>query len=832
MSVWNNLDTALAEVAKGIYQMVEKRARRLAGIPEPVMPPQFPLFMLDYARNPFFTDRADTLATLHHDFTSGQIIQTRTQALDGMAGMGKTLLAVEYAWHYHREYQAVLWLNAHRELLSVNILSLARKLGIPAQEDVDEQQRFAVIQWWLQRHDRWLFVLDNLDDFSIVEQLIPLCSNGHVLLITHSRAIGPLTSVIPIAPMTIDDGALLLLRRARIIPAQGSRDAASETDYHHAREIAREVEGYPLALDQVGAYLYKTGRSPASYLELYHQQQITLSGERGSLGDHPDPVMTTLSVNFNQIEQTDRNALKLLHFFAFLYPEALPDKMITDGASVLRGPLRTLALDPSAFDDAITTLRKFSLVYRSADTTTLNLHRLVQAVLKKLLLRTQQLQLANQAVRLINAIFPEVRFETWKECERYVSQAQHCASLITDYRLTVKEGPLLLERLGFYYFQQGCYAAAESCLTQALQLQERHTDPLDLARTLNSLGLLSQRQARYHDAEAFHQRALDLRKHAPKPDHLKTAQSLHNLALLYGDLGEYQRAEQLYLDVLSLQERLQGADHPDVARTLNNLAQMYYHQGRYSQAKITYQHALAICERSLPAGHPDMIYPLDGLGALAEVEGNYQEAGEFYRQALAISDQAFGEKHPETAHCVNKVADAAESQDNYPLAEPLYRRALSIGEQALGPEHPDVALFLNNLAFLVHRQGQYQEAEDLYLRALNIYEQALGPEHPYVANVLNNLGQLYYTIKNEKRAEELYRRALAIYEQHANSTRSDIAQVLSDLADRLAGQHRYEEAEPLYKRALPCDTKSHEMSEAKAFRQVSMPVPNPSLRCW
>src|SRR5258706_11944515 len=29
-----------------------------------------------------------------------------------------------------------------------------------------------------------------------------------------------------------------------------------------------------------------------------------------------------------------------------------------------------------------------------------------------------------------------------------------------------------------------------------------------------------------------------------------------------------------------------------------------------------------------------------------------------------------------------------------------------------------------------------------------------------------------------------------------------------------------------------CDTRLHDLSEAKAFRQVSMPVPNPSLRHW
>ena len=132
-------------------------------------------------------------------------------------------------------------------------------------------------------------------------------------------------------------------------------------------------------------------------------------------------------------------------------------------------------------------------------------------------------------------------FTTWEECERYLPQAQHCATLIRDFQLSLKEGGLLLERLGSYYYQHGYYTEAETCLTQALSLQEHHRyrDPLDIAQTLNSLGLFYQRQARYQDAEELHQRALELRERMLGPDHPKTAESLHNLAVLYENNGQY-----------------------------------------------------------------------------------------------------------------------------------------------------------------------------------------------------------------------------------------------------------------------------------------------------
>lgn len=806
VSIWDNLDSALKEVAEGIRTVVEKIKGQLTSKHLQIRPPRFPLYMLPHRRNPCFTDREELLTALHHYFTSEQTGQTRTQALYGPGGVGKTLLAIEYAGRYQHAYQAVLWLNAaSRESLSADMLSLAQQLGISARDSLDEQQRFNAIKHWLQRHDRWLLVLDNLEDFHITNQFIPSQSSGHVLLITHSAATGQFAYAVSVTQMTIHEGALLLLRRAKIIPERGSRDAALEKDYLDAIAIAQEFEGYPLALDQAGAYIEETRRSLASYLTLYREQQATLLGIRGRLADdHPDPVTTTFALIFEKIAQIDPAALELLRFLAFLYPDALPDEMLRDGAMALNGPLRALATDSIALDAALATLRRFSLVHHSADTTTLNMHRIIQAIIKRDLTKKQQRQLANQAVRLINTIFPEILFETREGCERYLPQAQHCAALIRDFQLGLKEGPLLLERLGSYCYQRGCYTEAKTHLVLALHLQEQHLpiDSLDTARTLNSLGLLYQRQARYQESEALHQRALEIREKALDQDHPEIAESLHNLAMLYGDKGEYQRAEQAYLRALALEGRAKGAEHPDVAKTLNNLGLIYAQQGRYVQAETAYQHALTIYEHSLPHDHPDLTYPLNNSGSLAEKRGNYQQAQEFYQRALVIREQVFGKTHPETAQSFNKLADIAESRGDYQQAEALYKQALEIGEQILGPQHPDVALFLNNLAFLASKQGHYRQAEQTYLRALDIYEQVYGPEHRLVASVLNNLGQTTRKIGNEERAEVILRQALAIRINILGATHPHTAQSMSNLADLLTEKHRYEEAEPLYQQAL------------------------------
>ncbi len=819
VTTWEDLDTALSEVAQGIRRVVKKLASHLAGRRMTAKQPQFPFNNLAYRHNQFFTDRDDILGAVHHAFTSGQ---TQIQALYGPGGIGKTHLAIEYIYRNQRDYQAVLWLSTTpSELLSANILSLADQLGLSGPDTIDDKTRIDAIKRWLHVHDRWLLVLDNLEDFSLMSQLIPLNSNGHVLITTQSQTTGQVTARLSVDQMSIEDGTLLLLRCAQIISGQDSLDTASEEDRLHARKIAEELHGYPLALDQAGAYIEETQRPLSSYLTLYKKKQDILLGKRGrAISDHPDPVTTTLALTFQKIGEINAKALELLYFLAFLHPDALPDEAILYGASTLSGPLHAVTSDPFVFDAAVATLRKFSLIRQRTDSTTLNMHHIIQTVLKNDLPKKRQHSLASQAVRLVNFIFPVVNFETWEGCERYLPQAVNCATLIRDYKLKLKEGGLLLERLGFYYYQRGCYADAETYLTHALHLQEGSSqgDPADTAQTLNSLGLLQQQLARYEQAESLYQRSFELRKRLLGPDHPKTAESLHNLAMLYGDQGNYQQAERLYLRVLPIEEKTKGPDHLDVASTLNNLAFIFYQQGRYAEAEATYQRTLAIYERSLPSDHPNVTYPLDGLATLAEKQGNYQLAEELALRALAICREAFGEDHAETAHSISTLADIAEGRGNYQQAEKLYQQALAIYERVLGLQHPNTAPLLNNLAFLAEKQGLYVQAETLYERALTTYRQAVGPQHPDVASVLNNLGQLARKTGDVTRAEALLRLALVIHEHVFDQPHPDTAQSLNNLADLLVDLRRWKEAEPLYQQALTIYLQTSDTDHEKTMR--------------
>ncbi len=807
LSSSRNKEEALLEVALGIRRAVEELAGRASRLLTRPFSSGLPLSHFPYRQNDFFTDRETILSALHTAFHASQSKQTLILALNGLGGMGKTQIALEYLYRAARDYQAIIWLNASsRETLSGEIGALAERLGIPGKDRADEERMFTAVRYWLQAHTNWLLVLDHIDDLSLIDLVVPPQSNGHVLLTTRTQAVGTLSSVIPIAQMDNDASVLLLLQRARLLPARAPLSQAAPETVQQARAVARAVDGFPLALDQAGAYLEETGCDLASYLALFQAERAALLARRGRIHHqhHPDSVAITLNLAIEIVCQQRHANLLLLYLLAFLQPDAIPYELLVDGAREVSEPLRSLLTHELELHEALADLRGYSLLQSLSDITIFTLHRMVQAVLVDRLSRKQQRQWAGQVVRMVNRVFPQAISANLTACARYLPQARQCATLIATFKLTSKQGALLLRRLGVYCYQLAWYTEAASYLTQALHLHEQHqwSDEEELARVLNNLGLLAYRQAHYSEAEQLLLRALALYEQNAGSDELSTTESMHNLALLSTQLGNYQQAEHYYQRVLKIEERVLGPEPLESAKTFNNLGLLYYKQGNYPQAASAYQRALAIYTRELPPDHPDFIHPLDGLGALAEARGNFQEAADLYQRQLTLCQKVYGEDHPETAHSLNKLADIYEIMDRDQEASEFYLRALRIGEETLGSNHPDVALFLNNLAVLEEKQDHLQQAEHYYQRALHIYEQVLGAQHPHVADVLNNLGDLYRTRQREKDAEALFRRALDIREAALGSDHPDTAQSLSNLANLLATRHADQEAEELFRRAF------------------------------
>jgi len=686
--------------------------------------PSFPgalpaVWNIPYPRNPYFTGREELLRRLAASLRAGETVGiSQPQAVHGLGGVGKTQIALEYAYRYYQDYDAVLWTRAdtHEALIS-GFVAFAALLHLPVQEERDQLKIVQAVKHWLTSHSRWLLLLDNADDLTLMRDFLPPAGRGHSMLTTRAASMGRLAHALEVDALDNGPGALLLLRRAERLAPDATLVQAVVSERAIAHSISQELGGLPLALDQAGAYIEETQCSLADYLRFYRSQRADLLKARGGLvADHPEPVATTWSLSFAQVEKRSAAAADLLRVCAFLHPDAIPEEIITEGAAKLGPELQAMAGNPLVFNQAIGVLLSYSLLKRQPEEHLLSMHRLVQAVLKDGMDASTYHQWAERVVLAVYQVLPtEVDYGPYSRYDRCLPHAQECAQLIEQEQLTSFAARWLLHQIGRYLWQH----------------------------------------ARFAEAEVFYQHSLRIMEQAQGPDHPDVASPLIGLAALYDEQGKYAEAEPLYQRAMDIYEQALRPEDQRVAYPLNGLAVLYEVQGKYAEAEPLYQRALHIWEQALGPDHPQVAYPLNGLANLYYRQGKYDEAEPLYQQALRIREQKLGRDHPYVADLLNNLANLYRDQGKYDEAEPLYQRALHIWEQALGTDHPDVAYPLNGLAVLYEVQGKYDEAEPLYQRALHIREQKLGPDHPYTQEVVRNYAILLRKMGREDEAREL-----------------------------------------------------------------------------
>jgi tetratricopeptide (TPR) repeat protein/transcriptional regulator with XRE-family HTH domain len=780
------------------------------------------LWTVPFARNPHFTGRDALLNQLTGQLTSEateqatlpvrRVALTQAQVIKGLGGIGKTQVAVEYAYRARElgRYTHTLWITAAtEETLLMSFAALADRLpGLITDAETNSRKLVAAILHWLEQcPEPWLLIVDNADDLSLIQPYLPLQGNGNILLTTRASAAGWLGPSLEVDTMGLLEGAELLLRRAQ------RRALASDTEINAAVNLVGALGQFPLALDQAGAYIEETGCSLSDYLQLYQTHRHALLSRRGMQATrYPASVATTWELSFQHIEQTNEAAAELLNLCAFLSPDHIPEELLTEGAKEWPLALQQAIADRFRFNQAISALLAFSLVKRLSEDRLLSIHRLVQVVQRERLPTEEQRQWAERVVRAMNRAFPQESQETasWPQCSRYLDQVQTCDTLIEEYHLRFPEAASLLTRTGAYQRERGMYTLAESLSLHALAICSEQAGACSeqMAATLTQLGFLYQVTGRTSQVEVLYQRALAIHEHLLGPDHAQTIASLYSLASLYEAQRRPQEAEELALRVLEMRERRLGPEHLDTITTLDFLAMLYLTLGRYEEAELLFQRVLAIRERLLGPNHLETARSLNGLGILFLKKGKYAQVEPLYQRVLQIFEQHLGETHPRTMTMWQNLANLSRLQGRYEEAEQRLVRVLARRLELFGPLHPYTADSLALLAEIYQRQERLAEAEQTILRALDIREHHADPDETNLATSFHVLGLVYRDQGRLSEAETAFQRALTIREQMLSPTHTDLAQTLHDLALVRQLQGMLPEARMLYERALLARTQT------------------------
>ena len=163
----------------------------------------------------------------------------------------------------------------------------------------------------LSRRDDWLLVFDNVPDPAAVRGLLPPAGGGRVV-ITSQYAYWPGGQVLEVPVLDRATAAGFLL----------ARTGAGPEHEPAAGELATELGGLPLALEQAAAYMQTSGRGIGEYLRLFRARRAELLG-RGEAAGYDKRVTTTWALAFADLGRSGP-AVGLLRFAACCAAEDIP----------------------------------------------------------------------------------------------------------------------------------------------------------------------------------------------------------------------------------------------------------------------------------------------------------------------------------------------------------------------------------------------------------------------------------------------------------------------------------------------------------------------------
>ena len=587
-----------------------------------------------------------------------------SQAIHGLGGVGKTRLAVEYAWQNEDAFNALLFVYADSpQALHRNLAELTGPLVLNLEEQhaAEEEVRVAAALRWLQQHPGWFLILDNVDTPEAAEavgDLLPKLAKGQVVITSRLSHWSAQVQTLELDVLSEQDAAEFLMERTNPKGGQGRRE--TDNDEAYALELARELGGLALALEQVGAYITVRHPSFEEYLERWRHHDLSVQDWHTPQMQYPRSIATTWNTTLELLDDAQH---ALLNTLAWLAP----------------APVRVEWLS-EADREPLSVLTDYSLMRWEAGFEAVVMHRVVQEVM-----RSQQEDdevFLRKALQLLEDARPKeigTDVRTWPVLEPLRPHIAFTAFTAADRGIAVPTSDLL-----------------------------------------GSIGSMLYGQALHKDAEHYKQLALELDERHFGEESPEAALRLSNLAQLLNSTNRFREAEPLMQRVLEIDEKAYGPNHPEVAIDLSNLASLLYATSRLTEAEPLMRRALKIDVKAYGPEHTNVAIRLNNLAQLLKTTNRLTEAEPLMYRALEIDEESYGADHPNVAIDLNNLAQLLKATNRLTEAEPLMRRALQIVEAAYGPDHPTVAIRLNNLALLLEATNRHTEAEPLMQRAQEI----------------------------------------------------------------------------------------------------------------
>ncbi|MEV5748779.1 FxSxx-COOH system tetratricopeptide repeat protein [Actinoallomurus sp. NPDC052308] len=746
-------------------------------------------------RNKNFTGRQGMLDNLHKGLTN-RVTAVIPQALHGMGGVGKTQVVIEYAHRFQAEYDLVWWISADQpDLVPSSLAGLAPRLGLESAQAAGIEDSAAAVLDALRRgdpYDRWLLIFDNAGDPESILRLVPADGPGHVLVTSRNQEWESVVDTVAVDVFTRSESIEFLNRRAP--------RSISETD---ARMLAESLGDLPLALEQAGALQSVTGMAPDEYLDLLSKQPTELLNQiRAS--EYPASMTAAWQLSVSRLEQQLPEAMQLLRACAFFGPEPIPLDVFRRNTFTGESALNPVLGNAIRRSQAIRMLGRFALVRIDSDSRTIQVHRLIQALLRESLPADEQREFRLEVQRLLAGAAPanpdnETDWPRYAELVPHVRPARiaesadprvrRFATNIVRYLTTygdlanarafveefletwqadsdpdAREIIVAKRRLGTILRELGEYRLAYDLVRDTLAQARRVLGPEDETTVglINGFGADLRARGEFAEALRHDETSRDLHRSVYGERDGRTLATVNNLALDYALLSDYKTARDLHEAAFNAQsEASTGVSKSNVLSSWNGLARVVRLCGDYVEARFLGEDAYDFGRQELSAENLWTLRTGKDLSIAMRRAGAYDDALDLAQDIFTKCNRQLGADRPDTlaaAMCLSNILRTIGRIDD---ALTLAQDTVDRYPKVYGEDHPYNMGCLGNLALLYRVRGRAEEARALNERALAGLHAQLGKDHHYPLTVAINLASDRHALGEFDSARELGADSLA-----------------------------------------------------------------------
>ncbi|MGI5454557.1 FxSxx-COOH system tetratricopeptide repeat protein [Streptomyces sp. CA-249302] len=739
-------------------------------------------------RNTTFTGRDAVLDQVRGQLDGG-FSAVRPQALLGLGGVGKTQIALEYAHRFMADYDLVWWLHAeHSENVVASLAELAGRLGVPDGEDLTVacQEAVRMLSQGLPT-ERWLLVFDNADWPESLAPYFPT-GGGHVLVTSRNQAWAAPGRSLPVDVFLREESVEHLALRAPGIPLD------------QAGQVATAVGDLPLAVEQAAAWLAETATPVEEYLRQLADHSTDVLDLNRPL-DYPLTVAATWNVSLTRLRERSPASVRLLQLCAFLAPEPISSRLLYSQEMIHA----LVPYDPDLREQlllgrVVREISRFALAKVDPVSNSVQIHRLVQAVIRSQLTEEEQ----REARHVVHTVLAGARpdgdepvddprnWSAFAAVWPHLGASNACDCTAPDTRR------LLIDRVR-YLWQRGDLVGAEQLAEDVLGRWKPllGEDDVQYLYLRGQLGNVLRSQGRFAKARDINTELLERQRRALGPAHPHTYITTSALASDLAALGDYGSAVELAREAYEGFCQVFHEAHRRTLMAANNLALTLRSVGRYEEARALDQETLDRRREVLGPEDPYTLASAARLGRDLREVGRYADSVALLSTTYETHKRVLGKEFPSTLSCATSLAVSLRQAGRFEDARRLTTATSArYRTQYETPTPASLACDLG-LAADLFAADESEAAREVAQEVLAQYLRVPGERHPYTQAALNNLGIYHWGCGETEEAEEALGRAYAGMTEALGENHPHTLLCGANYASVLAEELRLEEASAL-----------------------------------